>query len=632
MQKTLRSGRSLTVNASGMELRLRLTPGEVGSLLAPLALALRERQRGAGRRILFGLAGGAGTGKTVLGALLCDALAALEDREIATVVSMDGYHFPNSHLDAHRGSDQGRDVTLRAIKGRPPTFDVGAFAADLRRLRSPRACTRDILLPAYDRRQHEPVPRALRVRPCHRIVIVEGLHLLRPEPGWNEVRSSLDFCTLLEVPLDICRQRVVARKIAGGRDPAEAAEHFERVDRPTLEESCDPAQQSRAELVIRLSGPAKPAGEHAPCRLAGCELRTTLTERITFRAIPSHSVRLLAVGLNPALQKTLVFDGWERGQVNRARAALTSVGGKGQQFSRAASRVIPGRVLLAQFLGGENGARLRQMIGAAGVEQITVEVAGETRSCTTVIDTSRGEATELVEPSTPIPPDAVTRLAAAIRQTLERGTVSGIALCGTYPPGVDAGFYAGLARRKGGALLLLDSYKGIEATLATGAVDILKVNAEELRSFAATLQARPAKQAAPTTLDPLPSAALAVLNAYRIGWLAVTAGPKSAWLFEQPHKATSSRGPIAWRSYEFRLPAIDRILNPIGAGDTVGAVFLAQLAAGRPAPDAFACGLAAGSASCRQWGGADFELGDLRAILAGIRLVRTTRWWLPGQG
>ena len=615
-------GAAVEVEASGVATRVNVTREDVESQLLPLAIAFQNWQRTAQRRIFVGVAGGAGSGKTVLAALLCRVLRVLEGREIAVPVSMDGYHFPTDFLEAQRGIENGREVGLREIKGRPPTFDVEAFAADLRRLRSPLGDEREIRLPVYDRRRHDPVPEAMAVQPHHRIVIVEGLHLVRPEPGWNEVRAGLDFCLLLELPLATCRRRVVFRKVAGGRTPDDALAHFERVDRPTIEELQDPAWRSRADLVLQFVDTAGVRDAAPVTVLAGCERREAIAGQNEFRAIPPGTIHLLAVGLNPALQKTLVCDRWERGQVNRARAILTSVGGKGQQFSRAASRLIPGMVSLAQFLGGENGVRLSQMIAAAGVSQINVPVAGETRACITVIDSACGEATELVEPSPPIAPSEVAQLLARIREALARGDISGLALCGTYPPGVDADFYATLARQKGNALLLLDSYKGIETTLATGEVDILKVNADELRSLAG---GRPG--AAEAGAAPLPEVALSVFEAHRLRWLAVTAGPRTAWLFENPRADEPAGGLRTWRFFEFRLPVVEGVINPIGAGDTVGAVFLAQLAAGVPAPAAFATGLAAGSASCRQLGGADFTLEDLRDILAKIQVSGVTQWW-----
>lgn len=619
-------GESVELEASGVVMRVSITQDDVESRLLPLAIAVRQWQRTAQRRLFFGVVGGAGTGKTILSVLLCRVLRALEGREIAVSVSMDGYHFPNVYLDSHTGREDGKEVCLREIKGRPSTFEVAALVADLQRLRSRLGEENEIRIPVYDRRRHDPVPGALAVQPHHRIVIVEGLHLIRPEPGWNEVKDGLDFCLLLELPLAACRRRVVSRKVAGGRSPDDALAHFERVDRPTIVELQEPACRNRADLVIRIMDKGDDPGDEPPINLAGVERREVLTEPVEFRAIPQGAVHLLAVGLNPALQKTLVFERWERGQVNRAREILTSVGGKGQQFSRAASQLVPGGVSLAQFLGGENGARLSGMIAAAGVNQLTVAVAGETRCCITVIDSAKGEATELVEPSPPIAPAEVGELLARIRDLLARGNLDGLALCGTYPPGVDAEFYATLARHKGSAVLLLDGYKGIEATLATGQVDILKVNADELRSLARVSSDSRVEEEAAEVVS-LPEVALSVMAAHRLRWLAVTAGPRTAWLFKNPDAAERMGGLRQWRFFEFRLPVVDGVINPIGAGDTVGAIFLAQMAAGTSAETAFATGLAAGSASCRQLGGADFVLDDLRAILAKIQIVGVTHWW-----
>jgi fructose-1-phosphate kinase PfkB-like protein/pantothenate kinase len=621
-------GEADLVGGSGVDVRIEVAPEEIESLLLPLALATQNLASAKQQRVLVGVTGGAGTGKTILSVLLCRVLHVLSGQEIAVSLGMDAYHFPNAFLDTQVAIEQGKEVPLRQMKGRPPSYDVQALVADLRCLRLSEAD--EIRLPVYDRGRHDPVPGSLCVRPHHRIIVVEGLHLLRPEPAWQEARACLDFCMLLELPLEACRRRLVTRKIAGGRPPSDVYAHFERVDRPTLEELQDPALRAQADLVIQLEE-AEEKWTEPRTRLRGCERRENAVESVELRATRHGAVQLLAVGLNPALQKTLVFDRWVRGQVNRARKILWSVGGKGQQCARAASHLIPRMVTLAQFLGGENGERLGRMIERAGVNQITVAAAGETRCCITVIDTAAGEATELVEPSAPIPPGEVEQLLSRILQTLARGEISGLALCGTCPPGVDEEFYATLARAKGKAFLLLDSYREIAPTLATGHVDILKINAHELRSLAGKSRSgdRPATQ---EPVESIPEMALDVFAAHQLRWLAVTAGPNTAWLFERPCVVSAPCQPCTWRFYEFRLPAVQGVVNPIGAGDTAGAIFLAQLSAGAPAHAAFACGLAAGSASCRQLSGADFTMDDLHEILKSIRVSRITRWWTNGEG
>jgi len=601
---------------------VHVTREEVESLLLPLALAFQNLARARQQRVLVGITGGPGTGKTVLSHQVGRVLNVLAGREIAICLGVDAYHYPNALLDTRSATEQGRAVPLRKFKGLPHTYDVRSLVADLRRLRSDEE--HEVQLPVYDRQRHDPLPGALKVFPHHRVVVVEGLHLLRPEQDWDDARACLDFCTLLDLPLETCHHRVATRKIAGGRLPADVDAHFERVDRPTLEQLQDPAVRARANLVIRLEE-AERAGSAAETRLCGCERREKIVQPAELRAIAQGAVRLLAVGLNPALQKTLVFDRWERGQVNRARTILWSVGGKGQQFSRAASHLCPDMVTLVQFLGGENGDRLGRMIAQAGVNQITAATAGETRCCTTVVDAAAGDATELIEPSAPILPGEAAPLLAKALETLARGDVAGLALCGTYPPGVDESFYVTLAQSKGQAILLLDSYQQIPAVLATGRVDILKVNVHELRSLAESTR-RGDQPACAEPIESIPAMALTLFATHQLRALAVTAGPDTAWLFEAPSASSSPCPHRTWRFYEYRLPVVDGVVNPIGAGDTVGAVFLAQLCAGAPAPQAFACGLAAGSASCRQLGGADFALADLHEILPRIQVSCTTRW------
>jgi pantothenate kinase len=192
-------GEANELEASGVVVRIEVTREQVKSLLLPLALATQNLARAKQQRVLVGVTGGTGTGKTILSVLLCRVLHVLWGQEIAVPLGVDAYHFPNAFLDTQVEIDHGKQVPLRQIKGRPPTFDVEALVADLRRLRSSEEY--EIRLPVYDRGPHDPVPGALCVRPHHRIVVVEGLHLLRAEQSWKEARACLDFCTLLELPL-----------------------------------------------------------------------------------------------------------------------------------------------------------------------------------------------------------------------------------------------------------------------------------------------------------------------------------------------------------------------------------------------------------------------------------------------
>jgi len=302
--------------------------------------------------------------------------------------------------------------------------------------------------------------------------------------------------------------------------------------------------------------------------------------------------RILAIGLNPVLQKSLVFERFQPGSVNRAAERYLTAGGKGIHYAMAANRIVPGCATVAHFLGGEAGRDVAARLAAAGTPELSIDCAGETRMCTTVLCRATGTMTELIEPS----PMIAAAEAAAMREAIfaRLAEFAGIGLCGTFPPGVGGDLYAEVTRRKGRAVVMLDGYKGVDETLATGAVDVLKINLDELRELTGETDMRVAADRCRET--------------YGIGTLALTDGPARAFL-------VNSDG--AWG---LDLPRLETVVNPIGAGDTVGAVTLCRLLQGVPAVEAFADGLAAASASCMHIQGAQFELPDMERLRAGIRI------------
>jgi pantothenate kinase len=88
-------------------------------------------------------------------------------------------------------------VPLRSIKGFPCTMDVEAFIADLKLLKPDNDEEEDggtggdcsgngtIKLPDYDRTLHDPVPGRIEVGAHHKLVVVEGLHLLHDQGRWS---------------------------------------------------------------------------------------------------------------------------------------------------------------------------------------------------------------------------------------------------------------------------------------------------------------------------------------------------------------------------------------------------------------------------------------------------------------
>ncbi len=179
-------------------------------------------------------------------------------------------------VDSHFVERDGAEVPLRQFKGDPVSFDVSAFVRDLQRIKDQdgggsgsggggNAGRKEIRLPVYDRRLHDPVPDALTIKPQHSFVLVEGLLLLHDELGFEAIRDHLDVCLFLDVDEPECHRRVVARKVAGGRDPDDAERHYARVDLPNVVRINQ--RSERADLLLQL-GPDGEILSARPGRLA----------------------------------------------------------------------------------------------------------------------------------------------------------------------------------------------------------------------------------------------------------------------------------------------------------------------------------------------------------------------------
>lgn len=192
--------------------------------IASLVSRLRARVRvaTAGTRVIVGLAGAPGSGKSTLAARLATHWNdTVSNDGMAAVVPMDGFHFTNELL-AERG--------LRAIKGSEQTFDAAGYADLLEKARR----GEQLFFPIYDRQLHDPVVRevpAQRLSAAHRLVLTEGNYLLLPNGEWPRARKCMDEVWFLATNVQTAREWIVARHMRGGRSEADAASHYDRVDR-----------------------------------------------------------------------------------------------------------------------------------------------------------------------------------------------------------------------------------------------------------------------------------------------------------------------------------------------------------------------------------------------------------------
>ena len=179
----------------------------VPSFLPGAVDALRRRQHQSGARVILGIVGAPGTGKSTLAQQVADELG----RDRCVVVPMDGFHLAHAVLDG---------TPLAARKGALDTFDGYGYVSLLRRLRA-----RDepvVYAPAFQRQLEEPVAGSIAVPASVPFVVSEGNYLLADREPWHLVREYLDEAWFVDTPQELRLRRLVDRHVAFGKDPAAA--------------------------------------------------------------------------------------------------------------------------------------------------------------------------------------------------------------------------------------------------------------------------------------------------------------------------------------------------------------------------------------------------------------------------
>jgi pantothenate kinase len=151
-------------------------------------------------RVLLGIVGTPGAGKSTITEQLVAALNVRDGAGSWQALGMDGFHLANNVL---------LELGRRDRKGAPDTFDSHGFAALLQRIRNDRMHT--IFAPVFHREIEESISGETVIAPSVGGIVVEGNYLLMHEHGWEAVAPLLTACWFLDVDPAVRRERLVAR-------------------------------------------------------------------------------------------------------------------------------------------------------------------------------------------------------------------------------------------------------------------------------------------------------------------------------------------------------------------------------------------------------------------------------------
>jgi tagatose 6-phosphate kinase len=308
---------------------------------------------------------------------------------------------------------------------------------------------------------------------------------------------------------------------------------------------------------------------------------------------------ILAVSLNPALDKYLRLARLERGGHLEAKEVVASAGGKAVNVA-GVLRVLGETVELCGFFGGVVGDYLLQAVALEGVVAHPVRIQAQTRTAFVLVEDD-GTETEVVEPGGAVAAAEISQLRARLREAAERASV--VVLSGSVPPGCPDDIYVRLLADCAGRPAIVDSSRApLRALLdarSRPAVSIIKPNRREAEAALGRALAMPAAIAGALREFAAAGVALPVISDGAAGLYALAQGE-------------------VWHARPPRLQAV----NSVGSGDAAVAGLAVGLARGWDIEPTLRLAAACGAANVLTKECAGVRAGDVARLGPEIQVAR----------
>jgi len=300
---------------------------------------------------------------------------------------------------------------------------------------------------------------------------------------------------------------------------------------------------------------------------------------------------------NTTLDLTVFVPALTTNTTIRATRAYHSMGGKPTDAAWILGRMGVGSLALG-LAAGAVGVKVKRMLEDLGVRADFIEVGGETRINTVIIDESTGEHTTITTTSMNVEPQHVEALLACYQAALPAATV--VITGGSLPPGMSPDFYADaieLAREAKAPVIFDAAEPNLSAGLAARPT-FIKPNEHELSALVG--------RKLDTDVE-LYQAGRAIMERFGTQ-VVITRGKDGALAL------------LNDRSY--RIPPIAvEVSSPAGAGDAVLAGLAHALHHDSPLEEGLRLGIAAATAVCLQPGTAAYAVADMERFLPQVELI-----------
>lgn len=223
--------------------------------------------------------------------------------------------------------------------------------------------------------------------------------------------------------------------------------------------------------------------------------------------------KVITLTLNPALDRTMYFDSFHAGELNRSSRSVMAPGGKGINVSRVLKAC--GRDTVAySFRGGMCGEVFARMLAAEDLPCELIETRAETRINIKLMH-ENGSFTEANEAGGPVLPEEMEKMTHLLTKSTDSPQI--FVLAGSIPQPVEKSVYKSLASslRQAGHTVVMDCDGEALEKGVLGLPHLIKPNTSELSKFVK----KPL-----STLDEIASAAAGVFVEKKIEVLCTMGG------------------------------------------------------------------------------------------------------------
>ena len=191
---------------------------------------------------------------------------------------------------------------------------------------------------------------------------------------------------------------------------------------------------------------------------------------------------IVTVTLNPAMDKTIILDGMDIGEVNRADSIRNDIGGKGVNVSKVL-KVFGTDTIATGFLGGISEAIFRRELEKIGIEDRFISIQGNTRTNIKLIDRKNNTNTDINEPGPFIRSEELKMFIQVFDEAVHEGDL--VVLSGGIPLNIPSDIYGRLTKitNQRGAKVIVDA-EGEALHHALEEIPyMIKPNEKELSAF-----------------------------------------------------------------------------------------------------------------------------------------------------